>query len=251
MLQSPDLDTGTKRRLAAAIVILLAWSTLSGTLLKPLFAFDWITQIPYARSLIITVIDIVLLSSAIALIAKRWSHAGLVGLPNHMLMWALAVFVPVIIIAALASPFNAQVTLSQWLWLVLASPISEEVFYRGLALATLVMWCSWPRWLAYLVPAAMFGLAHAGQGNGWQDALGIAAITGAGSYFFGWTMLRWQSLWPAIILHVGMNGLWNAFALGENAIGGWLGNGLRLWILAAAILLTLRWAPKLASTGKP
>jgi hypothetical protein len=45
-------------------------------------------------------------------------------------------------------------------------------------------------------------------------------------------------------LHVGLNALWLIFDLGENAIGGWLGNGLRLSVVVTAIAATFWLAPR-------
>ena len=52
------------------------------------------------------------------------------------------------------------------------------------------------------------------------------------------------NLWPAIILHVGLNALWLIFALGENAVGGWFGNAVRLAVVIFAIAGTLMLAPR-------
>ncbi|MCR5873053.1 CPBP family glutamic-type intramembrane protease [Phenylobacterium sp. J426] len=94
------------------------------------------------------------------------------------------------------------------------------------------------------MPALMFGLVHAGQGSDPASIAGVVAITGLGGLLFGWLFVRWDfNLWPPILLHVGMNSLWIVFALGENALGGWLGNALRLGIVVGAVLLTLRMTP--------
>ena len=72
------------------------------------------------------------------------------------------------------------------------------------------------------------------------EVLGIVAITGLGGLLFGWLFVRWGfSLWPPIFLHMGMNSLWIAFDLGENAIGGLLGNVERVVVVVLAIALTL------------
>ena len=92
----------------------------------------------------------------------------------------------------------------------------------------------------FLLPALLFGLVHAGQGSDLGSVAGIVAITGLGGLLFGWLFVRWGfNLWPPILLHVGLNSLWIVFALGETALGGWLGNGLRLAVVIGAIVLTL------------
>jgi hypothetical protein len=56
-------------------------------------------------------------------------------------------------------------------------------------------------------------------------------------------LARSLNQWPPILLHVGLNGLWLVFGLGDDAIGGGVGNGLRLGIVLVAIVATTRLAP--------
>jgi uncharacterized protein len=247
VLPTIALQPKQKLWLSVAIIACLIWASYSGKLLKPWLSADWIVQIPYGYSALVSLIDIAILSAAVYLCAGRISHAGIVSWNKNLPRWSFAVLLPAIIAAFLLAPFNSDATVSQWMWLVFGSPICEEIFYRGLVLGTLVLWCGWSKPLAYLLPAVFFGLAHASQGANWQDALGIVLITAFGSLLFGWVMLRWQSLWPAIILHVGMNGIWTAFAFGDNALGGWAGNAVRVGIVILAVVLTLRWAPSAES----
>ena len=79
---------------------------------------------------------------------------------------------------------------------------------------------------------------------------GAVAITAAGGLLFGWLFWRWHwNLWPSVFLHMGMNLVWMVFALGETAVGGWLGNGLRAAIVLGAIRLTTRMVPKPRKTA--
>jgi membrane protease YdiL (CAAX protease family) len=99
-------------------------------------------------------------------------------------------------------------------------------------------------WQACLLPAMFFGVAHLWQGNDLMSIAGVVIITGLGGLLFGWLFVRWNfNLWPAVLLHIGMNSLWTVFALGENAIGSEMGNMLRLTTVLLAIILSLRMAP--------
>lgn len=94
-----------------------------------------------------------------------------------------------------------------------------------------------------------FGGAHLLQGSDLGSLAGVVAITGIGGVLFGWLFVRWgHNLWPPFLLHAGLNGLWSVFDLGEDALGGWLGNGLRLGIVAIAIATTFWLAPRPART---
>ena len=135
---------------------------------------------------------------------------------------------------------SSEVTGLDLFWQGVGFPVIEEVIYRGLAVGALILWAGWRWWAACLLPALLFGLVHAGQGTDLGSVAGIVAITGLGGLLFGWLFVRWDfNLWPPILLHVGMNSLWIVFALGETALGGWLGNGLRLAVVAGAVVLTL------------
>ena len=115
--------------------------------------------------------------------------------------------------------------------------MAEEITYRGLATGILLLVCGWNFWAAALLPAAIFGFAHAAQGSGLAEIGGIIAITGLDGLFFSWLYVRFgNNLWPAFILHAGLNALWSAFDLGQNALGGWIGNGLRITVVLGAAL---------------
>lgn len=129
-------------------------------------------------------------------------------------------------------------------WKGVVGPIAEEFVYRGLALGILIRWCGWPIWLACIWPAVFFGVAHFGQGQDWGSVAGIVAITGLGGILFGWLFVRWRfNLWPAILLPVGLNSIWLVFELGENALGGSIGNILRFTVIAIAVGATVWLAP--------
>jgi len=143
------------------------------------------------------------------------------------------------------APVASDLSANTLLWQGGIFPLIEEVVYRGLAVGALVMLAHWRWWAACLAPALMFGIVHMAQGQNPMDALGIVAITAFGGMLFGWLFVRWRfNLWPPILLHVGLNSLWIVFALGETALGGWLGNGLRLAVVLAAIVLTWKMAPR-------
>lgn len=232
---------------AAAVVAALVWTTFSGPLLRP-----WLegTGIPYGRAILTNLADLAVMCLLVGLAARAGPRRlfGLVGLAAPVvrpLAWAALLFVPAVAVAALAAPVSDEFTGLDLFWQGTGFPVIEEIVYRGLAVGALIRWAGWPWWRAALLPAVLFGLVHAGQGADPGEVAGIIAITGLGGLLFGWLFVRWGfNLWPPILLHVGLNSLWIVFALGETALGGWLGNGLRLAVVAGAVLLTLRMAPR-------
>lgn len=244
-------DTRTRAiLLSAAVIAGLAFAAISGGVLRPLLTAGWILSTPYARSALISLADAGVLFALVWLAA--WSHpariaavTGLGASALRPLLWAGASFLPAIIVCTLLVPLSDASGPADYGWLVIGGPVIEEIVYRGLAVGVLVRLAGW-HWLpAVILPGIVFGLVHAGSGTEPMEIAGIVAITGLGGLLFGWLFVRWQfNLWPAILLHVGLNGLWTAFALGENAIGDLFANGVRFGTVILAIALTFVLAPK-------
>ncbi|HEY8571600.1 CPBP family intramembrane glutamic endopeptidase [Phenylobacterium sp.] len=229
---------------AAAVGAALVWTTFSGDLLRPrLPSFD----VPYMRTVLVNLADLAVAALLIGLAARAGPRRlfGLTGLGAPVarpLVWAAVLFVPAAAIAAVVAPLSRDFTGPDLFWKGGGFPVIEEIVYRGLAVGALIRWAGWRWWAACLAPAVAFGLAHAGQGEDLASVAGIVAITGLGGLLFGWLFVRWGfNLWPPILLHIGMNSLWIVFALGEDALGGWLGNSLRIAIVAGAVMLSLKW----------
>jgi uncharacterized protein len=256
MKPSPPFSILEPRSLAIAlaVTVVLIYSTVSGSLLRAPLDIEWITRVPYLRSALISLLDILAMLVLIALTAgskpaEVLKLAGLTAPIRRPAIWALVLFVPALLLCLYAARMASGLGAADFLWPALLGPMTEEIFYRGLAVGVLIRWCGWPLIVACLWPALFFGAAHAWQGTDLESLIGVVAITGVGGLLFGWLYARWQyNLWPPILLHTGLNGLWTLFDLGESAIGGWFGNALRLTIVAAAVGLSLRMAPRPAAS---
>ncbi len=66
-------------------------------------------------------------------------------------------------------------------------------------------------------------------------ALESAGVTFVGGILFCWLTERWGNLWPAIVIHAGLDLVWMSFQLGDNAAGDLVANVARLAALAVAI----------------
>lgn len=235
---------------AASVSAALIWSSISGDLLRPLLSADAIRSVPYLRSALISLADALVMVALISLAASRGPVAALAvaGLNAPILRpaaWGALVFVPASLVCLAFAPIADSVSSADIAWLAIGGPVIEEIVYRGLAVGTLMRLCGWRFLPAALLPALFFGAAHAWAGKDPADITGVVAITGAGGLLFGWLYARWRfNLWPAIILHVGLNALWLVFAFGDNAVGGWFGNAVRLGAVILAIAGTLIIAPR-------
>ncbi len=244
--------TGAQRILVSVGVIAALVGADQLDILRPALAQTPLAAIPYGVTTAVNALGLALLAGVILLVGGRGARplATLTGLAAPIgkpALFAAAIFVPATLIAFLIARPAAQISLYDQAFLSVIFPVMEEIGYRGLAIGALMALARWPFALAALAPAVVFGAAHAAQGEGLGEIAGVVAITGVGGFLLGWIFVRWGfNLWPAIFAHAGMNALWGVFDLGENAIGGWTGNALRLGVIVAAIGLTLIMAPKKA-----
>lgn len=237
-------SSGRAALVALAVSIGLFATTQSGSLLRPLLDVEAIRAVPYGRATLITLADLIVVFTLLRLAGLSGStQARLSGLFTPIVRpigFGVLCLAPALGMCLAVAPLAESVTAADVAWKALAAPFFEEIVYRGLAVGALMRICGWPLIAACLWPAVFFGAAHAWQGGDWQEVAGIVGITSAGGLLFGWLYARWDfNLWPSIFLHAGLNGLWLVFDLGENAIGGWFGNGLRLAVVALAIAITV------------
>jgi uncharacterized protein len=170
---------------------------------------------------------------------------GLARPPAIPLAAALIAAAPMLVVFPFLFPINPGLSVLA-LWMTgLVSPVSEEVLFRGFLFRQLHQRAGWPFLPAVLVSVAPFVWGHLHQadslGAGAWGALAVAVITGAGAALFAWLLVRWDyNLWFAIGLHAFMNLAWYVFDVSDTAVGGWIANGVRLFVVAAAILITRR-----------
>jgi membrane protease YdiL (CAAX protease family) len=236
------------------IVAALAFSAVSGPLLKPVLVELGFAG--YPRLMLITLADLTLLLGLVWGFSGRslgeiagWSGLGApVALP---IVFGVVLFVPAAIACSYLAPLRVDAAPDDFAWQVVGAPFVEELAFRGVALGMLMQFCGWRFLPAALLPALLFGLAHAAQGHDAMEIAGLVAITGLGGLVFGWLFARWGfNIWPPFVVHAGLNGLFFFYDVGSNAIGSWVGNGVRFAVVAAAIALTLLVVPSLRARGE-
>ncbi|HTQ13020.1 MAG TPA: CPBP family intramembrane glutamic endopeptidase [Rhizomicrobium sp.] len=129
-------------------------------------------------------------------------------------------------------------------------PFVEEVLFRGFIFRQLRHWVGVPFWIAAVISSLLFGAGHFDQGHSLADAAMNSTITFAGGVLFCWLVERWGSIWPGFVIHAGLNFLWSVYTLGDNAVGGAMGNVARVATVIVALVLTRLFAPGGALTAE-
>jgi membrane protease YdiL (CAAX protease family) len=158
---------------------------------------------------------------------------------------ALAATLPMAALFAVAPLVIAPASL---LGAVLLGPFAEEVLYRGFLFRQLHQRGRWPMPVAALASGVVFALAHHDDlynyvmmsfvfgrldtALGWIGPPMLAAV--AGGCIFAWITWRWQSLWPAIVLHAAVNFWWDIAPAAVGSVVGSVAHGLALVIATVA-----------------
>lgn len=216
-------------------------------------------SIAYLRSGISYLFDIALMVLLLRMLggvsfARQWTATGLGQPARPALLMGLCLFVPLVLSGLVLGRLSDEESPSSLLFLGLIAPFAEEVTYRGLAAGGLMLLAGWRFWPAALSPAILFGLIHLSQGEGLVEIASVVAITAVGGLFFAWLYVRFgNNLWPAVVMHVGINSLWNLFDLGDNAIGSAIGNVLRVATVLGALAFAIwgqPWLERVSATRK-
>jgi uncharacterized protein len=218
-----------------------------------------IDSLAYVRSGLSYLTDIAAMVALLWLVGgvtmtQQWAIIGL-GQPwRPAALMGLCLFVPVLLAGMVFGSLADDLTAPSLLFLGILAPVAEEVTYRGLGTGVLLAVAGWRFWPAVLLPAAVFGVIHASQGDGLVETASVVAITAVGGIFFSWLYVRFGcNLWPAVVMHVGMNSVWNIYDLGDNAVGGVLGNVLRAASVLGAIAFALwgqEWLNRISRTAR-
>lgn len=228
-----------------AILLAMLACELDSELLRAITQREWFATFPYGWPLLLNTFDLAALTLCLWAVggvsgSSQWAAIGLAKPVAAPTLFGAILFVPAFCAAWIASGLASEVKADELVFGGLIFPVYEKVIFRGLAIGALMLHFRWPFWIAALLPSLFFGVFHMWQGDSVEEALGIAAITAFGGVWFGWIYWKWDfNLWPAIWLHAGLNSAWTLFALGENAMGGQLGNIISVAVIAGSIALTI------------
>ena len=153
-------------------------------------------------------------------------------LPNLLLRIAVAGAKPQI---------NAALVLMS----AVASPMSEELLFRGYLFGQLYRRAGWPFWAAALANAVPFVAGHFYQlsGKGWEFVVSVAEVlllVGVSALFAAWVYVRWEyNLWVLIFIHALLNFYSTTFAINETSGFSWVDNVAWLMTLILVVLGTI------------
>ena len=151
---------------ALAVSVALVYITQSGDIIPPLVNFEFIRSIPYGRSGLASLSDVLVMLLLTSLAARKSpvSILTLAGLDKPIArpaIWALLWFIPALAVCLFAARPASDVSPADFTYLTFISPLLEELAFRGLAVGVLMRLCGWSVWPACLLPAVFFGVVHA------------------------------------------------------------------------------------------
>ncbi|WP_457654020.1 CPBP family intramembrane glutamic endopeptidase [Rhodocaloribacter sp.] len=155
-------------------------------------------------------------------------------------LMAIVATLPMPILFSFTGSFSAEFDPLRLFFSAGIAPFEEELIYRGFGFWLLYRLANWGFWPSALLPAVFFSWGHVAQASSLGGAIGIVALTAAGSIWFSWLLLRWNSLWAPVAMHALMNGWWEVFEVDTTALGGRLANVARFATIGLAIAITLR-----------
>ena len=168
---------------------------------------------------------------------------------------------PLLIILGVAghATLNTSTLLFGVLTFSIVPGIAEEILFRGFAFGLLYRQVRLGFWLSVILPTAIFAIGHLYQASGIWEALGILAITGAGSVWFAWLYVSWDyNLWVPIAMHAFMNAWAAIFVISTGsssaALGGTTSDIARMLTVVLSAVLTLwhcDWDVRRAFTVRP
>ena len=237
-------------RVARGAVILVVFAVLAFALpigLSLVKAGAYLKQmgIPHYTNLFAFIIAGTVLTIVAVMVLRRiWlpTALGELGLLSPFSMPLLAGLLAVATMAVVARLMGRTYQPQDVVSLValgVVSPIGEEILFRGFVFRQLRRWAEAPFWPAALIASLLFAAGHWSQGDTLVSSLEASGITFAGGMLFCWAAERWNSIWFGIIVHMGLNCVWQMFALGDNAIGDSIANIARTTAIVVTIVATM------------
>lgn len=200
-------------------------------------------QLGISHILSYTLVGIPIFTGAILINGKSGCSKGL-GLDGSLVrafVFALLCTLPMFVGFALFFDLNSELGLNRLLITVIAAGFFEELYFRGFLFGQLFRQTRFGFIPAVIVGAVLFGLIHLYQGESWQEALGVFAVTFTGGILFAWVYAEWNyNIWVPIFLHMLMNFSWELFNVSDTAFGGWYSNAIRLLTIATIIIFTIK-----------
>lgn len=165
-----------------------------------------------------------------------WSSAA------RGLGFSLLLTLPALITLVFYGHLNPDLKATRLLVTGCASPLSEEILFRGYLFRQLYRRAHWPFVAALLMNAATFAWDHLYQTEGFSFVwiVGVLLVSVVLATLASWLFLRWdENLWFVIGIHAFMNLWWELFASGDIPLYGWVGHTVRFGTAAIIVAVTL------------
>ena len=210
------------------ILVLFITLALLGDILRAIPGISALARdLPYpVFGEILSLVQIFLVISLVMLWRKLSLIGALadIGLVKHALpavKFGLFATSPMWLIFLLTTPINTEFSIHESFYLAFASPMAEEIVFRGFAFIQIRRYIGLGFWPAALITALAFGAGHVGINQDPGQALGVFLITGIGGIVFAWVYEKWNfNLWIPFVLHCFMNLNWQVYIVGESAFAG-------------------------------
>lgn len=160
-------------------------------------------------------------------------------------LFALAVTLPSALLRLAVAGARLKFGSGLLLMSVVASPVSEELLFRGYLFGQLYRRAGWSFWAAALVNAVPFVAGHFYElnGKGWELVVSLAEVlllVGVSALFAAWVYVRWEyNLWVLIFIHALLNFYSTVFVTTETASFSWVDNVAWLATLILVVVGTI------------
>jgi membrane protease YdiL (CAAX protease family) len=204
------------------VVQTIVWKLLQVVLIIPALAISYREGVPFA------IHELGLLESF--RVASLFAVA--VTLPNLLLRFAVA-------------GTKLQLDSTSLFMSAVASPLSEELLFRGYLFGQLYRRAGWPFWAAALANAVPFLAGHLYQlsGKGWEFAVSVTEVlvlVGVSALFAAWVYVRWEyNLWVLIFIHALLNLYATVFTVTGSSSFSWVDNAAWLVTLILVVVGTI------------
>lgn len=217
------------RRFAFSVAIIVLFLVLD-EIRRPLRRLDWFANLydVYPSAMPTTLwkgAQVLLVVLALMAVRRRGvgfalSELGLRASPLVGFGAAFIATLPALVLLIVAGALQPDILTWALLMTAVASPLSEEMLYRGFLFGQLYRAAQWPFAAAVLINMVPFAWGHLYQSDGSLfETAGVLTVIGIGAVFYAWLYVRWDyNLWVVIAHHALMNGYFHVFEVGDSVV---------------------------------
>lgn len=226
-----ELQGKVEYLIADPLTFMLLGALSQAALVAVAFAAAWLSPVPLADRLGFVRPSWTLTTTMLAVLGSIVPFAVGMGLAYAILPWIPAD--PTV--AQLYENMTPALAVPWVLFIALAPGLCEETLFRGYMQRRLIE--RWPAWVAILVTSLIFAVFHI-----MPHAVLFAFPIGVWLGIMAW---KSGSVWPGVICHAAINGLWNIYQVGVH-LGVFAEEPSLLALVAGGVVGTAAFAASLA-----